>query len=122
MVSLIITVVIDLSVTIGVRFSYHLVRLGLREFFSEIHHGETQLAGANEPVVVLVENLESLLDVLLEISLYELLRHQVDKFFKVDGAAVCKNNRKKKYLITVSRSMLSPREKEFRVLVGLGQH
>jgi len=79
-------VVVDLTITIHISFPDHLLNLVFGKLFAQIRHNMSQLRRANEPIPILIENLESLPDLLLTVRILHLPSHHGQKLGEVDGA------------------------------------
>merc|ERR1719238_1646969 len=56
------------------------------ELLAKVGHHVSQLSGRDEAIAVLVEDLESLLNLLLGVGVLHLLGHEVQELREVDGA------------------------------------
>jgi len=91
-----LTFVIDLTVTIDISLTDHLVDLLVCEFLAQICHHVTQLGRRDEAVAVLVEHSEGFPDLLFAIGVLHFACHHCKEFWEVNCAVACaeiiKNN------------------------------
>ena len=80
--------IVYLSVPVDVSFPEHLVNLHIGELLPEIGHDVAQLSRRDEAISVLVEDPESLPDLLLAVRVLHLPRHHSEELVEVDGS-VC---------------------------------
>merc|ERR1712190_33755 len=76
--------IVDLPVTINVRFPNHPVDLLVRELLPEVRHDVAQLRRADEAIAVAVEDLESFDELLLCVSVLHLARHQGQELWEIN--------------------------------------
>merc|ERR1719291_16115 len=82
--------VIDLTVTVHIRFPDHLVDLLVRQFLPEVRHDMAQLSRADKTISISVKNLESLDQLLFRVRVFHLTSHQRQKLWEINGAVtVC---------------------------------
>eukprot|EP01084_Bolivina_argentea_P181929 314162_1 len=79
--------VVDLAVTVDVGLADHLVDLLVGELLAEVRHDVAELSSGDETVAVLVENAESLLDLLLGVGVLHLAGHQGQELGEINRAA-----------------------------------
>merc|ERR1712100_267667 len=77
--------VVDLSVTVDVSLSDHLVDLLVSELLTEGGHDLPQLGGRDELVSISVEDLEGLAELLLGVGVLDLSGHQREELGEIDG-------------------------------------
>jgi len=78
--------VIDLSVTVNVGFTDHLVDFLVCEFLAEVCHDVPELGSADESVAVLVKHAECFTNLLLTVCVLHLPRHHCQELGEVDCA------------------------------------
>ena len=101
-----LTLVVDLAVTIHIRFADHLIDLGIGKLLAckgygqsqrlsrtaaarirtEVGHDVPELSSADVAIAVLIEDLECLLDLLFTIGVAHLARHHGEELREVDRA------------------------------------
>ena len=78
--------VVDLTVAVNIGLANHLIDLLVREFLSEVGHDVTKLGSGDETISVLIEDLESLKDLLLRVSVLHLTSHHGKELREIDGS------------------------------------
>ena len=81
-----LTFVIDLSVSVDVSLSDHLVDLFVGQLLAEVRHDVPELGRRDEAVAVLVEDAEGFPDLLLGVGVFHLAGHHGEELGEVDGA------------------------------------
>ena len=78
--------VVDLSISIDISLTDHLIDFLVSELLTKVGHKVTQFGGRNEAVSILVEDLESLEDLLFAISVLHLASHHCEEFWEVNSS------------------------------------
>jgi len=78
--------VVDLTITIDISLTNHLIDLIIGELLAEVRHDVTELSSGDVTVAILVEDLESLLDFLLRVCVLHLASHHGQELSEVDRA------------------------------------
>ena len=78
--------VVDVTITINISLSDHLIDFLVGEFLSEVGHNVTELSGRNETVAISVEDLEGLNKLLLGVSVLHLTGHEGKELWEIDGS------------------------------------
>merc|ERR1712187_1054555 len=82
--------IVDLTITIDVRFPNHFINFLICQFLTKVRHHMTELGSTDETVAVTIKDLECLNQLLLSVSILHLACHQGQKLGKVDRAvSVC---------------------------------
>ncbi|KAI6776161.1 hypothetical protein HG530_000106 [Fusarium avenaceum] len=69
---------VDSAITVLVSLSNHLINLIIGELLADRGHDVSEFSSGNETVVITIENLESLTDLLLRVSVLHLAGHHID--------------------------------------------
>merc|ERR1719272_1178843 len=80
--------VVNLSVTIDISLTDHLIDFLVGELLAKVGHDVTKLSSGDETVAILVENLEGLLG----IGVLHLASHQVEELWEIDGSGAISIN------------------------------
>merc|ERR1719400_2948905 len=82
--------IIDLTITVDVSLTDHLIHLLVAEFLPKIGHDVAQLCRADETISVAIEHLERLDQILLGVCVLHLSCHQRQELREIDGPiSVC---------------------------------
>merc|ERR1719240_1590894 len=84
--------IINLTIPINVRFSYHLINLLICQLFTEVCHYMAQLCSTDKTITIFVENFESLNKLLLSVNIFHFPCHERQELRKIYRAiSVCVN-------------------------------
>jgi hypothetical protein len=78
--------VVDLSVSINIGLTDHLINLLVGELLTKVGHDMTQFGGRDETVAILIEDLECFEDLLFTISVLHLASHHCEEFWEVNSS------------------------------------
>jgi hypothetical protein len=78
--------VVDLSVTIHISFTDHLIDFLVSELLTEVGHDVAQFSSRNESIAILVEHTECFLDFFLRICVLHLASHKGEELREINGA------------------------------------
>merc|ERR1719218_220464 len=84
--------VVDLTIAIDISFADHLIGLLVGEFLAKVGHDVSELSSADEAIAVLVEDLESLNNLFLRVSVLHLTGHHSEELREVNGAVAISIN------------------------------
>ena len=84
--------VVDVTVSVDVGLSDHLVDLLVGQLLSQVCHDVAQLGGRDETVAVTIEDLEGLNQLLLSVRILHLAGHEREELREVDGAVAVSIN------------------------------
>mmetsp|Transcript_5947 Transcript_5947/g.11629 ORF Transcript_5947/g.11629 Transcript_5947/m.11629 type:complete len:244 (-) Transcript_5947:7-738(-) len=84
--------IVDLSVAVNVSLAQHLIDLLVSQLLTEVRHDMAKLSSRDETVAVLIENTESLLQLLLRVSVLHLASHQRAELREVNGSVAVSIN------------------------------
>ena len=76
--------VVNLTISIDISLTDHLVDFLIGKLLTEVGHDMTELSSGNETVSVLVEDLESFLDLILRVSILHLTSHHGEELGEID--------------------------------------
>jgi hypothetical protein len=77
--------VVDLTISINVRFTDHLINFFVSELLSEVCHDMTKFSSGDESVSILVENFEGFEDLFFAVGILHLAGHHRQEFREVDS-------------------------------------
>ena len=77
--------VVHFSIAINVRFSNHLVDFFVRQLLAQVRHDVSQFRRADRPVSVFIKHFKRFVQFFFAVRVLHLTRHQVEKFWEIDG-------------------------------------
>merc|ERR1719152_535184 len=78
--------VVDLSITVDISFSDHLIDFFVSQFLTEGGHDLSKLSGGDKLVSISVEDLEGFSEFFLSIGILDLSGHQGKELWEIDGS------------------------------------
>merc|ERR1740117_2348858 len=78
--------IVDLTITINICLTNHLINFFIRQLLSEVGHHVTQLCSTDEAVTITVKHFESLNQLLLSVCVLHLSCHQRQELWEINGA------------------------------------
>ena len=78
--------VVHFTIAINIRFSNHLVDFFIRQLLAQVRHDVSQFRRADCPVPVFIEHFKRFVQFFFAVGVFHLTRHQVEKFWEIDGA------------------------------------
>merc|ERR1712117_338101 len=78
--------VVDVTITIDISLSDHLIDLLVSELLSEVSYDVTELSSRDETVTITIEDLEGLDKLLLSISVLHLTGHEGEELWEINGS------------------------------------
>merc|ERR1739841_105350 len=78
--------VVDVTVSVDIGLSDHLIDLLVGELLSKVGHDVSQLSGGDETVAISIEDLEGLDELLFGVGVLHLSGHEGQELWEVDGS------------------------------------